>query len=435
MYSTNKIGIIADDLTGANDTALQFFLKGCNTKIILNCNESFETDEKTQVWAYPTESRNIDPQKATKKVQEAVDFFVKELGVEYFYKKIDSTLRGNIAQETLTMIEELNYNAAVVLPAFPVEGRITVGGYHLLKGIPIQRTEMACDPHFPICESHIPTILRRQLSDKKKDIVGFVGLDTVMKGAAPVLFAINEQIKQGKKLIVVDSVSIVDIEQVALAINKSNFKILPCGSAGLASILTNIWIDEDNKPQEKIAKLPSLPKLIVSGSATRLVASQIRKLAESIDVDNVYNIAITADDVLNNNISPIVEKALPFLVKGYTVMIHSSEINVKDECFNQFLFENEISVGEFISKIVDCLSLTVKEITAQKEVLLITIGGETSYSVANILNSRQLQVVDALTAAIPLCLDGKNQYLVTKSGNLGNINTLIEILNYFKNHE
>ena len=30
---TGTIGIIADDLTGANDTALQFHLRGCNTQI------------------------------------------------------------------------------------------------------------------------------------------------------------------------------------------------------------------------------------------------------------------------------------------------------------------------------------------------------------------------------------------------------------------
>ena len=31
MILSDVIGIIADDLTGANDTALQFFLKGSNT--------------------------------------------------------------------------------------------------------------------------------------------------------------------------------------------------------------------------------------------------------------------------------------------------------------------------------------------------------------------------------------------------------------------
>ena len=36
MIFSDIVGIIADDLTGANDTALQFHLRGANTKILLD---------------------------------------------------------------------------------------------------------------------------------------------------------------------------------------------------------------------------------------------------------------------------------------------------------------------------------------------------------------------------------------------------------------
>ena len=35
IINSNIVGIIADDLTGANDSALQFYLKGANTQILL----------------------------------------------------------------------------------------------------------------------------------------------------------------------------------------------------------------------------------------------------------------------------------------------------------------------------------------------------------------------------------------------------------------
>ena len=138
---------------------------------------------------------------------------------------------------------------------------------------------------------------------------------------------------------------------------------------------------------------------------------------------------------MQQNSKEIAEKALSFLAKGNTVIIHSSEINVKDSDFIQFLFEKEISVSEFISKIVDYLALIVKNIVFERDVILITAGGETSFACANALESTYLEVADAITHAIPLCVGTGGQYLVTKSGNLGNQNTLIEILNYFKNHE
>ena len=54
MFISNNIGIIADDLTGADDTALQFHLRGANTQILLDDSIIPENKVSTQVWAIPT---------------------------------------------------------------------------------------------------------------------------------------------------------------------------------------------------------------------------------------------------------------------------------------------------------------------------------------------------------------------------------------------
>ena len=131
IISSNIVGIIADDLTGANDTALQFHLKGANTQILLSGDEEPKNIINTQTWAVSIETRNIASDEAAQKVHQATNMFVEKLNPDYFYKKIDSTLRGNIAIEVLAMLETLSWDAAVILPAFPPEGRITIGGYHL----------------------------------------------------------------------------------------------------------------------------------------------------------------------------------------------------------------------------------------------------------------------------------------------------------------
>ena len=96
MILSSTIGIIADDLTGANDTALQFFLKGSNTEILLGYNEELQNHVNVGTWAISTESRNIDKNDAAKTVYDSVTVLKDKLNVEHFYKKIDSTLRGNI---------------------------------------------------------------------------------------------------------------------------------------------------------------------------------------------------------------------------------------------------------------------------------------------------------------------------------------------------
>jgi len=434
MFISNNIGIIADDLTGADDTSLQFFLRGANTQILLDSSIIPENKAHTQVWAIPTETRNTEASIAYEKVKQAAKILKENFNVEYFYKKMDSTIRGNIAVETLAMIEALEMDAAIIIPAFPQEGRTTIGGYHLLKGIPIERTEFARDPRSPIYESHIPTVLRTELQNQQDEIIDLIELRTVIKGAGPILMKINELVQKGVKLIVVDAMSITDIEQVALAIEKSNHKILPCGSAGCAQVLANVWFpaQESHKVEKTI---PTLPKLLVSGSATECTAAQIKKLQDDDDIENSYFIDLKMEDILEGVTDDIVKRVSQHLVRDNVVVVHTSNLTVDSKIISQILFENELSKQQFISKIGDYLATLTQKILFNRDAILITVGGETSFKCCKAINSNSLQIVDAICPAIPLCMDTKAQWVVTKSGNLGNSNTLIDIIKYFGHHE
>lgn len=436
MIISNLVGIIADDLTGANDTALQF--KKCNakTKILLDYSIPPENDLSTEIWAISTESRNISAEQAEARVLETIENLNKNLNLEYFYKKIDSTLRGNIARETLTMVKTLNYDAAIVIPAFPSEGRITVGGYHLSKGTPIGRTEMARDPHSPITESYVPSLFKNQLKEDEQNMVGLIGLKTIMNGAGPILIKINELIKEGKKLIIADSASSVDIEQVVLAINKSNYKILPAGTAATGSILAKLWLPEDDitEKNEQII-MPQMPNLIISGSATQINSNQIEQLDKTYDFDNIHTLPLTVEMVLNGINDNFVNDIVSQLSSGDTVVIHSSKLLENFDGFSDDSLRGELSRANLASKITDYLAELTKAITDKIKVLLITLGGETSYKCCNAISAKELIMKDEVAPAIALCVDYKNQWIITKSGNLGNPKTLIEILKYIEKHE
>ncbi len=433
MILSNIVGIIADDLTGANDTALQFN-KNSKIKILLDSTDSPENDSDTQVWAISSESRNIPSVDAKNRIVETITNLNKNLNLEYFYKKIDSTLRGNIAIETLSMVEILGYDAAIVIPAFPQEKRITVGGYHLANGIPIGRTEMARDPHSPITESHVPSLFISQLGEDKKDIVGSVGLKTVMNGAGPILVAINELIKAGKKLIVVDSSSATDIEQVILAINKSNYKILPAGTAATGAILAKLWLPENEDEEKEPIVIPKIPRLIISGSATQINANQIEQLEKSYDYD-IFSISLTTENILNGINEDMLNKIVSNLNEGRTVLVHSSKILIDFDGFSDESLKGELTRAKLASKITDFLAELTKKVIERKQVLLITLGGETSYKCCRAISAKELIMKDEVAPAIALCVDSKGQWIITKSGNLGNQNTLIEILNYIDKHE
>lgn len=434
MILSEIVGIIADDLTGANDTALQFHLRGANTKILLDSGYVPVDKENVEVWALSTESRNCDGNEAVLRLEKAVKSFVDNFSFDYYYKKIDSTLRGNIAAETLTMMELLGYDASIIVPAFPQEGRITVGGYHLLKGVPIGRTEIAIDPHSPILESHIPTLLRSQLEEKQKDLVGLIDLKTVMNGAGPILIRINELIKEGKKLIVADSTSITDIEQIALAVKKFDKKLLPAGTAAFAQVLGKIWLAGLERARKPI-KIENLPKLIVSGTATQITAEQIAKLENSDDFDNINFIPLDTRDIVNGVTDELTERITTNLKCGVTVVVHTSHLIANFDGFSEDSFNAELTKDKLTTMITDFLAILTQRVLEQLNVILIMLGGETSYKCCKAINSNELMLLDEAAPAISICYDANKRWIITKSGNLGNTNTLIEILNYIKCHE
>ena len=434
MIFSDIVGIIADDLTGANDTALQFHLRGANTKILLDSECIPQDKADTEVWALSSESRNVEDWEAVSRVEKAVRAFVENFSFDYYNKKIDSTIRGHIAKETLTMLQILNYDAAIIMPAFPQEGRITVGGYHLLKGVPLGRTEMAMDPHSPILESHVPTLLMSQLDDKQKDLVGTIDLKTVMNGAGPILIKINELIKEGKKLIVADATSITDIEQIALAIKKCDKKLLPTGTAAGAQVLGKFWLSGIEKEREPL-HLEKLPKFVVSGTATQITAEQIAKLEQSDDIENVNFIALDVKDILAGVTDEIVDRIFRNLSSDITVVVHTSYLIANFDGFSEDSFNAELTKDKLAIKITDYLADLTEKVLSKINVILITLGGETSYKCCKAIKSNELKLVDEVAPAISICSDINNRWIVTKSGNLGNTKTLIEILNYFKYHE
>ena len=85
--------IVADDFTGSNDTGVQLTRRGIQTRVVLD-PKGIRTDDFSYV--LDTESRNLPgpaAQKKTATLLEGVDLSTYDCVI----KKVDSTLRGNIA--------------------------------------------------------------------------------------------------------------------------------------------------------------------------------------------------------------------------------------------------------------------------------------------------------------------------------------------------
>ena len=90
-----RLGIIADDLTGANDTGVQCACHGYRTTVYLDDISHYNYAD---VLVLNTDSRQDPAQQAGRKAFEAANELLNA-GVGRIYKKIDSVMRGNIGAE------------------------------------------------------------------------------------------------------------------------------------------------------------------------------------------------------------------------------------------------------------------------------------------------------------------------------------------------
>lgn len=445
-----SVGIVADDLTGACDTALQFFSAQAQTHILLDFQKlardegTLDSDEENQVWSINTASRHMEPLEAQAMVRQAVAFCRDKLGVENFYKKIDSTLRGHIAHECLGMLDELKAQCAVIVPAYPLEGRRTVGGYQLVRGVPVEKTVVARDPLFPIRQSHLPTLLEHAT---KPGIVGYIPLAMVLHGAGPVLVKLKELIEEGKKLIVIDATSNEDLEQIALAIEKAQkyAKVIPCGSAGLANALAALWTNRPENNALPLKQKPSLqvhpsPILIVSGSTTDTTRQQTLRLVENYPYygqgSSLEIFELTPDQILG--LSPLDElqdKLLNALGERNTVVLSSA---LKEEAYARTVNlaqEHNLPESEASQRAQKVLSHLAEEILKRKSVKLVLVGGETTCQVCDELRSNRLEILAEADDSIPLSVDNLGRWIITKSGGFGTPLALANVVKFIKQHE
>ena len=115
-----RLGLIADDLTGANDTGVQFALRGARTLVPLDWHDLKSLSRAADVLVLNTNSRAVPARVAAERARIAAEA-LRRAGVEAVYKKIDSTFRGNIGPELDAILDVFPSPLAVLTPAFPPE--------------------------------------------------------------------------------------------------------------------------------------------------------------------------------------------------------------------------------------------------------------------------------------------------------------------------
>src|ERR1700734_2181835 len=133
--------LIADDLTGALDTAAQFTGRIGSLPVLLDRM----TAAPEASYALNLSCRDGNERTAVACTRDSLGCYS---GADLAFKKIDSLLRGHWAAELAQIVKSGMFGRIVMAPAVPAHGRLTRGGLQMLaqpSGGPVLIKDIAAD--------------------------------------------------------------------------------------------------------------------------------------------------------------------------------------------------------------------------------------------------------------------------------------------------
>lgn len=240
-----RFAILADDLTGALDTAAVFASAGEPAMVGWSISGS-----DAGGFAIDTETRGADGETAARAVADWLPVLATS---QLAFKKMDSLMRGNTIAELRACCGGAGFGSVVVAPAFPQQGRITRGGRQLAR-----QSDGAWQAVGPCLRDVLPSMSC-----------------PVPRGAGPADRGIS----------ICDAEDDDDLARLVSASSGLVPPVLWCGTAGLARALAGQRLE----PSRPVGRC-----LVVVGSRHWASAAQVRSL-EAARPGLLANISSIAD--------------------------------------------------------------------------------------------------------------------------------------------
>lgn len=417
-----KIGIIADDFTGANDSGVRLAQKGLRSKVMLTPPAHTVAEEpEIDVWVADTNSRSIASDQAYENVCSEIRN-LKKRGVTSFYKKIDSTLRGNIGKELKALQEEAELDVILIAPAFPSMGRTVEDGHLYVYGQPVTETEFARDPKTPVLYDYIPDLLESE--DVAIDVLDHVRL----REDAPEQW-LAQQVQNGTKWIVCDTLEEKDLAILASLESKLDLSI---GFAGSAGLINHLYTSASGNIEQLVEQKEKV--LVVSGSLSKNTQSQVAKLSERqatcmIEIDPIALLENPAG--VKQSISKL-DKTSDW--DSAVIFVAASERNRdKVKAWADQHGETAETASTVIAQGLGSLVNAAMEKYPFDAVVM--TGGDTAKAICNRLGILDMELKFEVEAGLPLGLAkwrDKEISVITKAGGFGNEDSLVHVVDYLK---
>lgn len=404
--------ILADDLTGASDTGVQYRKNGFHTivKTEYDTDDGWEWCRQYEIISINANTRFLDPESAYKRFYE----LTKKIGglhPEYIYKKIDSLFRGNPGTELDAVMDATNAAAALVVPSFPENGRKLVNG------------------RLNACGKEGMDVVAA-LGSSMKRIVAGISLRDIGRGPAHLARVIERKQRDGAEVFILDAVSDEDLEIIRETSAGLTGKIIYCGSAGFAKHLS-IQKRTDRESRGRLDQPRNI--LVVAGTRQPETARQFKAVSHMYQTPIVvFDVKRTEDQTMfRSEVESCAKKVLRSEKDGNRLILLAVSS----------LFPEENKTPQFgepdLIRISEALGETVKSVYREmKFQAVVSTGGDTSLQICNALRAEGIELIDEISAGIPIGKirggDADGMVIVTKSGGFGSEDALIGIVEYLK---
>lgn len=424
-----KMLVIADDLSGAADCGVACASHHLRTMVLLDgkmpSSQDAGVELGAEVLAVDANTRHLEAAAAARITAEILQRY-RLTARPLVFKKLDSTLRGNLAAELAACLASYRDNAgkraaAVMAPAFPASGRTTVGGRQLVHGNPLEQTELwqreCAKPCSDIAELLRPAGLRTALLE----------LECVRSGN------LHEAMLRATQadVLICDAETDEDLRRIAEASAQLVQETIWAGSAGLAYHLPRamgLRQDEASAPQALFSSslapdgpLSSGATLFVVGSLSSTSRAQVAAMAGAPH-QKIFCIppqVLLAGEAQKpwNDCRQQIESAL---AEGCDV------VAMPDAEYRCESAQGPLLTASLARLVAPC---------AQTAGALVATGGESARAVFECWNIHALRVIGELETGVPFSVtEGWQRHLpvMTKAGAFGNAQTLAHCRDFLR---
>uniref|UniRef100_UPI00092FCC0E 3-oxo-tetronate kinase n=1 Tax=Photorhabdus heterorhabditis TaxID=880156 RepID=UPI00092FCC0E len=286
---TIKLGVIADDFTGATDIASFMVQSGWRVvQLLVAPDENTVVPQNIDAIVISLKSRSCPVDEAVNNSLKSCRWLRQEAGCQRIFFKycstFDSTSKGNIGPVTDALMGELNADITLICPALPVNGRTVVHGHLFVNGQLVNKSGMQHPPITPMKDANLIRLMEQQAQGK----TGLVDLTCVHQGEQAIRKQLNKLQQQGIRYAVVDAMSMNDLLPIASAVSELT---LVTGGSGLGAALASTNTGKLlSPPQPEGATPPAQNRrtVILSGSCSVMTNKQVaqyQKLAPTQSLD------------------------------------------------------------------------------------------------------------------------------------------------------